>query len=145
MQKQLSIFMLCLYLLASVGLTVSAHYCGGNLASLAFFEKNSCCCETESQSGEVENKFASRFEGEKDDCCKNEIKPFRIGVDQLKEDQHTAKTILSAWEFLPSLAYIFRSCPIEESSIAKTLPLPDPPETNSLPSYKRNHSFLFYS
>ena len=131
MQKFLSIFMLCLYLLASVGVTVSAHYCGGDLASLALFNKTNCCCSEEEES-------------KKDDCCKNEIKTFRIGIDQLKEEQTGIKVSSFEAEQLSPSSLILLASKMVAAKRIKNVPLPKPPETNSLPSYKRNHSFLFY-
>ncbi len=133
MRKFLSISCLFLYLISSLGLTLKAHYCGGDLASLSFFNKENCCCE--------ENR-----NGRPDNCCKDEIKTIKILDDQLKDEQ-TQKQFISydASDRLNSsssfnLAHIFFYESVQASALPKA-----PDRTNILPAYKRNHSFLFYS
>ena len=131
MRKFLSISLLCLYLLASAGISITAHYCGGNLASLALFEKTSCCCEDEEEG--------------KDDCCKNEVKTIKISDDQLKIE--TSKKV-----FVPYYFNGLNSNPHFSFGYINTFPkcltgiqMPRAPECeNTIPIYKKNHSLLFY-
>lgn len=133
MRKSLSISLLFLYLIASAGFTVTAHYCGGNLAELALFEKTTCCCDKEEETPA-------------DDCCKDEIKQFKISDEQLKTEQQI--TPFPSTEMEPPLPTVFHhgsDAVIFPASLTAT-PLPDAPDrSNLLPPYKRNHSFLFYS
>lgn len=52
-RKTSHIILSLLLLFATVGLTISKHYCGGNLISTSIFGKNDSCCN-------------------KDKCCQNE-------------------------------------------------------------------------
>lgn len=131
-KKFLSISLLFLYLVASIGLTISLHYCGGNLASLGFFETPTCCCD------DVTEK-------KKDDCCKNENKSFKITTDQ-NQVAFAEKKIQCSSSFLPvHTSYINKAVALHPGIlISFTLPKP-PDRSHLLPVYKRNHSFLFYS
>ena len=93
MRKILSIILLSLYLVSSIGVTINAHYCGGNLASLALFEKVSCCCDEE--------------EAEKPtDCCKDEIKTIKISDDQIKGEEKFKQAI--SLEFTDRLPQLYK-------------------------------------
>ena len=131
-KKFLSISLLFLYLVASIGLTVSLHYCGGNLASLGLFETPTCCCD-------------DLAEKKKDDCCKNENKSFKITTDQ-NQVAFAEKKIQCPSPFLP----VYNTYKYNKVALLPTIlvafTLPQPPErSNLLPVYKRNHSMLFYS
>lgn len=132
MRKLLSITMLFLYLLASIGFTVKAHYCGGDLASLSLFKKVSCCCEEVSQK-------------KKDDCCKNEIKTIKIADNQLKTEHE--KIISQSDDAILDIqvhhSFLFQRWSSHEQVLSTSLPKP-PDRTSLLPAFKRNHSFLFY-
>lgn len=133
MKKIFSIFLLSLYLISSLGVTISAHYCGGNLAALAIFENPSCCCD------DVQ-------ENKKDDCCKNENKSLKITADQNKVE-FSEKKFQSVDIFSPiaiSEYFVKRSDFNAIASIAVALPS-KPEKGKRIPAYKRNHSFLFYS
>lgn len=122
-----------LYLVSSIGVTINAHYCGGNLASLALFEKVSCCCDEE----EVEKPS---------DCCKDEIKTIKISDDQIKAEEKFKQVICleftdrlpQLYKFLSGVRRVYHttnSCSLE--SVSRHV---DP-----IPIYKKNQSFLFYS
>ncbi|GBL35437.1 hypothetical protein EMGBS15_10320 [Filimonas sp.] len=133
MRKSLSISLLFLYLIASAGFTVTAHYCGGDLAGFALFEKAACCCDTEQDT-------------RKDDCCKDEIKQFRISDEQLKTEQNSTRLQDVESDALLTLEFAHRFEHRVFTSSTVTTPLPQPPDrSHLLPPYKRNHSFLFYS
>jgi hypothetical protein len=111
---------------------VKAHYCGGDLASLSLFKKVSCCCEDGPRK-------------KKDDCCKNEIKTFKIADNQLKTEHE--KFILDTDDAIVDLtvhhSVLFQTWSPQENVICTSLPKP-PDRVCSMPAYKRNHSFLFY-
>ena len=134
MKRLLSTFLLCLYLVSSIGVTVSAHYCEGNLASLALFETNlNCCCDD----------VAS---GKSTDCCKDESTSIKISADQNKVELNNKEFHANVHGMVPSIS-VWSLCKLILKKIS-SLPLflPDPPENAQLlPAYKRNHSFLFYS
>lgn len=133
MRKILSIILLSLYLVSSIGVTINAHYCGGNLASLALFEKVSCCCDEE----EAEKPI---------DCCKDEIKTIKISDDQIKGEEKVKQIagideldqLPQTYKFLSVSRLIYRTLNLK-------LVLSPPENLNPVPIYKRNHSFLFYS
>lgn len=134
MKKFLSITLLTLYLVASIGITITMHYCGDNLASLAISEKVSCCCEKEIAPTK------------KDDCCKNDFKQIKIKDEQIKAE---FQVLEKAPQQLPIFVAHFYS--FEKNNFTKLAKythtnLPKPPNiSNEIPVYKRNHSFLFYS
>ncbi len=132
-KKFLSISLLCLYLVSSAGLTISLHYCGGDLAALGIFNDPSCCCD---------NVKANK----KDDCCKNENKSFKITADQNKAE-FAEKKFHTAYYYLPARTlYAFTEKALYKRISLSPVQLPRPPDKCSLiPAYKRNHSFLFYS
>ena len=134
MKRILSILLLCLYLISSIGVTVSAHYCEGNLASFAFFETDlNCCCDEGSN-------------GESDDCCRDESKSIQISADQNKAEFNNKEFQTVEIGFLPSVSTWSINKSILKKISALPLFIPDPPENRQLiPAYKRNHSFLFYS
>ena len=132
MRKFLSILLLSIYMIASIGFTINAHYCEGNLASLGLFENVSCCCD-EAESGKA------------DDCCKDEIKTIKISDDQIKGEQKV-KHFLTV-DNSNKLLHVFSLqadvnivCDKDQSSKIKVSTY----HLNAIPIYKRNHSFLFY-
>jgi hypothetical protein len=68
MKRSLTIVFLSFYVLASLGLTINLHYCGGQLESLNLFgNSESCCC-----GGEAFNKS----------CCENHVLHYEISDEQ---------------------------------------------------------------
>jgi hypothetical protein len=49
-------------LISTTGLTISQHYCGGELVSTSIFDEAKSCCDS-------------------DDCCKNETELIQLDVD----------------------------------------------------------------
>ncbi|MCC7028950.1 MAG: hypothetical protein IT257_01505 [Chitinophagaceae bacterium] len=132
MKRLLSISFLFLYLLSSAGVTVTAHYCGGDLASLSLFKRISCCCD--------ENQ-----EAKEEGCCKNENKQLKITADQNKFE-FAEKKFQMTCSILPSYG-VFASfaVPNIKSVALSPVTLPRSPDNCcSIPLYKRNHSLLFY-
>lgn len=66
MKKALSISLLILFVIATIGVTVSTHYCGGKLADTSVFSTASCDCGDK----EMESN-----------CCQNESEFFQIDED----------------------------------------------------------------
>lgn len=133
LKKIISISLLSLYLVFSVGITVSMHYCSGDLAALSLFENASCCCDDVN-------------EGMPDDCCKDENKAFKITADQNKVE-FSEKKFYAAFQFLPlNTPGVFSQLPVPAKLALSPVLLPRPPdEAVLIPAYKLNHSFLFYS
>jgi hypothetical protein len=68
MQKFITIFFTLVYLLFSIGIPVSKHFCGEELASIAFYvAAEKCACGTDAE--------------ENGDCCKDESKIFKTNDD----------------------------------------------------------------
>jgi hypothetical protein len=131
-KRFLSISLLFLYLLSSAGVTVSAHYCGGDLASLSLFQSGSCCCD---DTQDVTD----------DGCCKDEQRQLKITADQNKAE-FSEKKFQVTYHFLAprgSLHPLTNQFTKARSLIVIALPKA-PDKSLSLPAYKRNHSFLFY-
>jgi hypothetical protein len=133
MQRLYAFLLLSLYLLSSVGISITAHYCGGSLASVAIIEQASCCCDDEQN-------------GMPDDCCTNDVKVLKLAEDQLKAEQRLF-VLQDVDALLPLLChYVSPASSLSATLIITDIVLPDPPERdNSLPVYKRNHSLLLYS
>lgn len=134
MKKILAISLLSLYLVSAIGFTISLHYCGGDLASLAIFNKASCCCDEQK---EIKKK---------DDCCKNEYKSFKIKDEQIKAELNSKRFQQDDFNLNKNSTLTFFEKNIEYSNSVTLTQLPRPPDKeNLIPAYKRNHSFLFYS
>lgn len=72
MKKLIYILTVSVYFILTVGMTITMHICGDFVTSVQLLpfnsEKNLCCCD----------------EGlAKNDCCKNEIKPIQLKVEQI--------------------------------------------------------------
>ena len=83
MKRTLTILMLGCYLLLSVGVPVSAHYCSGKVTSFSFFNKLKKGCKCSSGT-------------EKKDCCKDDVKV-------IKNDLHQKISANAAIKFLISI------------------------------------------
>jgi len=131
-KRFLSIALLFLYLLSSAGVTVTAHYCGGDLASLSLFKHISCCCD-ESQ------------EAKEEGCCKNENKQLKITADQNKAEFAEKKFQLPCSVLPVNGVFASFALPYIRSGALLPVTLPRSPDIGcSIPVYKRNHSLLFY-
>ncbi len=65
MKRIAVIILMFLYLIPAIGVTVSAHYCGGKISSLSlkFADTHKCACGNKAM---------------KKDCCKDETKTFKL-------------------------------------------------------------------
>lgn len=116
-----------LYFLLSLGVSVSVHYCMGELEEVHLgAESKHCCC---SDSGKLMM-----------DCCDEDIYELDLDTEQqiTKADQMIALAFAKA----------FLSQPNECSSVQqidRTYTGPDPPPPSSRHFRIRIHSLLFYS
>lgn len=71
MKKITALFLMFLYLIPAIGVTVSAHHCDGKITSvsLKFFDTHKCPCGDKAM---------------KKDCCKDEAKTFKLSNEQQK-------------------------------------------------------------
>jgi hypothetical protein len=108
------------------------HYCGNQLAAISVIEKASCCCEEDTKDV-------------KDDCCKDEVKQFKIQDDQCKVESIVAFSTFNEAQL--SELFHFNYLPKSKILLSKNIDLTARTvyEVQRIPSYKLNHSFLFYS
>jgi len=70
-KKGLSVLLAFFLLVSSGGWSLNIHYCGGEIASISAFEKNSnACCD---HPLEQDTCCASDIEEEEDGCCSDDI------------------------------------------------------------------------
>lgn len=111
------------------------HYCGGNLASLNLFESASCCCDSEKEISKNVN----------DDCCKDEIKSFKITDDQLQSKYGYKFLPLKIVNHLPIVfSDKYKFTQLKNTFYKSSIPRP-PDDLFLIPIYKKVHSFIFYS
>ncbi len=65
MKRILYISLIIAYILPSIGVTISKHYCGGSVSSISFI-------------GQAEDNCGCGNKKMKEDCCKDEITQFKI-------------------------------------------------------------------
>jgi hypothetical protein len=127
----LSITLLLFYLLSATGIKVSLHYCGEHLASINLIEKNACCCEADAC--------------ESDDCCKDEVCQFKIQSDQEKTQSNLQKSTSLHFDYANFQCAIAHIIGFEQAFVVHDMPVGHVQCYAKMPSYKLNHSFLFYS
>jgi hypothetical protein len=74
MRRLLAIILLPIYLLATGGMVIAKHYCGGELAKVSVLVKANCCCDEECSSEVPSN--------DSEDCCSDELSYAKVDVDQ---------------------------------------------------------------
>ena len=121
--------MLFLYLASAIGIQISMHYCGEDLAAVTIIENASCCCDKDS----IPN-----------DCCKDEYKVFKIKDDQNKTEIASQKSFALDEVFFPIYFSFFQRTTSKKLVIFKAS-RPPPKVENSMPLYKKNHAYLYYS
>lgn len=114
MKRITVILLMFLYLIPAVGVTVSAHYCGGKITSvkLKLIDTHKCPCGKKPM---------------KKDCCKDVTKIFKLKNEQQKAHQFTLK-VFKEFTFQPVLADNFTFCyqqPITASNFGDSSPPPD--------------------
>jgi hypothetical protein len=125
-KKSTTIFFLTMYLMLSVGVTLSMHFCGDRITSIQLipFASTADRCGCNDSTGP-------------DDCCKTEIKSIQLHDDQLsiQTDQSVAhQTEITVWLNEPA-APLYAS-----ESIRRVLPTDSPP--GSTPSYILQRALL---
>lgn len=75
MRRGLVIFLLLLYIIPTIGVSVSSHYCGGKLASVSL------------KLLDMGHKCPCGDKPMKKSCCKDEVKTFKLKSEQQKSSQ----------------------------------------------------------
>jgi hypothetical protein len=74
MRSLLSIFLFCIYLISTCGITICKHYCGGKLAVISIYKNASACCG--------ESNFTNTCCTQQNNCCRDEVSFSKILADQ---------------------------------------------------------------
>jgi len=127
MKKIAIIFLLFLYLIPTIGFSVSAHYCGGKMTSLSLklVDNHKCPCGSKKM---------------KEGCCKDETKTFNLKNDQQKTTSVTCnfkRTTDLQLFFTDDLNLVYRF-PIVQKSFAHST---HPPDNLRQPLYLLNQVF----
>jgi hypothetical protein len=99
MRRLLSIIMLPIYLLATGGMAIAKHYCGGELEHVSFVGNSDCCCSDEA--------CGDNSEASDEGCCKDEIDYLKVASDQ--ESIQVAHLPTSDVAFCASLPNFYHS------------------------------------
>jgi hypothetical protein len=105
-KKSLDIVLALLVLVATTGIMVTKHYCGDNLAGIAFFSKPEPCCDMEG-------------------CCH-----FESSFHQLKEDFFTPDNYTKSylqWQDMFSVDFVAVAIYGPESHAGAIFPVAEPP------------------
>lgn len=128
MKRITVILLMLLYLVPSIGLTVSAHHCGGKIASyslrlLDLGEK--CPCGKKPM---------------KKDCCKEEAKIFKLKSEQQKSHQLLVKVFTSppVQPIVSTIIAFGYTNPSPTFGLVSNLP---PPDDLKHPLYLRHRDF----
>ena len=121
LRKTSHIILSTLLLFATVGLTISKHYCGGNYVSTSIFGEAESCCDSE-------------------DCCKNETETFQLDEDyslvSISEVPQSAE-----FELLNLAILVYNFSVIENEEIQEFFEsdLPPPPKIQIVLSQKQSY------
>ena len=120
-RKTSHIILSALLLFATVGLTISKHYCGGNYISTSIFGEAESCCDS-------------------DECCKNETETFQLDEDyslvSVSEVPQSAEFELLDFAIL---VYNFTGVETEEIEEFFESDLPPPPKIQTVLSQKQTY------
>ena len=128
MKKLFASILMILYLVPSVGVTVSAHFCGGELMTVAYSDKkeNKCFCG---------NKKMQKG------CCEDTHVTLKMD-DSHQKTELLAPKFVSALAILPSLPVETRTLPFTVESIDRvSYDLFHPPNLYKNPLYLLNRVF----
>lgn len=97
MKRTLAIFLLLIFLFASMGMAFTLHYCGGKLSSINFFslDNHPCKCGKKAMKKDC-CKDKTTFLKMKDDLVKSNITAFKISISKL------IITLPKSFEFVPA-------------------------------------------
>lgn len=129
MRKIALMHIVLIYVLLSVGVAKSTHYCMGRVQNMALF------------STLAEGCFAA--DERKMPCCEDTLEYLSL------DDEHQSETFKtsiqnSAVLFLPEYFELEFQSLINVSDETSSSDLPDPPELSSEPIYITAHQFTFY-
>lgn len=132
MKKLISILLLSFYLIGSLGLPITVHYCGGIAVAVAVNDKPDCCCDNE--------------EEQASDCCKDELKYVKIDNEQLKSEIELFKTKIYSDHFIPhTFEYGFSKITYDNLEKKSTIAFGKKDNRSTVPLYLLNSSFIYYS
>jgi len=94
MKKATIIFLMILYLLPTMGVSLSAHYCGGKVTSISL------------KLLDIRHKCPCGKKAMKKDCCKDETKIFKLDTEQQKVQMLTC-SIIKSTDLQPELTNTF--------------------------------------
>jgi len=106
-KKIAHIFLSFLMLLATVGITVSKHYCGNNVQYHLFIDES---CDMESMPANSAHENCNMGE----DCCHTEIESLQFHTDYVQENKLEINTGFS-------FVLFFTACAYQESNISVDL------------------------
>ena len=115
-RKTVNITLLIVFLLSSVGYSVSMHYCGNTLISVAIDLKAQSCCGDESGT-----------------CCHNETKHYQIQdsyVASMQDINNQTKSISDLIFFVSNLSQ-FSTCDVINTEIQLIAESPPPISLNT--------------
>ena len=121
LRKTSHIIFSILLLLTTMGLTISKHYCGGNLVSTSVFvEADSCCNDS--------------------DCCNNETEFFQLDEDfSLVSVSKVPQTAEFDLLYFAILVYNFNVIESEEADDFFEVDLPPPPKIQTTLSQRQSY------
>lgn len=129
MKRIASILLMLLYLVPSIGVTVSKHYCGGKVTSVSFSPikmGHKCPCGSKKM---------------KKGCCKDEAAFFKLSDEQQKTQQ-LARNVVKITDFQSAissnLAFYHEAPPLSTLFNRSS----HPPDNLKLPLYIRYRVFL---
>jgi hypothetical protein len=113
-KKTGSILILSLYLLLSVGIAKSTHFCMGRAhhSSLFSFESKKCACSIY-KSAKVKT------------CCEDETELVKIEIDQVHST--AIETPQTDWSLLPAVTFEWKSSEIVSRSLTQVVSYDLPP------------------
>ena len=121
LRKTSHIILSTLLLFATVGLTISKHYCSGDYVSTSIFGEAESCCDSE-------------------DCCKNETETFQLDEDYslvaVSEVPQSAEFELMIFAIL---VYNFTVVETEETEEFCESDLPPPPKIQTVLSQRQTY------
>lgn len=125
MKKYFTIVLLFLYLIPAIGVNISAHYCGGELASVSheFSEKKKCSCSPKKM---------------KKGCCEDKQQTFKMDNSQQKAELISQK-FNAPFQFQLTVPTIFQIPVVFESIDRVDYTLFHPPNLFKQPIYLLNN------
>ncbi len=127
MKKIAAIFILVMYLVPALGFSMTTHFCGGELASISFYNTtdNTCTCGNEMMSS---------------DCCKNIIMHAEFSDSQDKAPTVTLDLLKAAKDLGVLHTFVFCFSYVLPEPVATIHPHP-PDNKPDNPLYLRHQVF----